>query len=137
MDKIIELLLHSASFLYNEYSCRFVDSQVSKSFGGDAVLVLATEKLRLRLISDRSQLFCDFTDTSSDLGAKCKWFSIGVVRKYLTCETEFFDELDVGNISFLQREFHNIEDMFYKSSLLETQKELHKLEVERAKRLFG
>ena len=136
MDEILEFLLHQASFLYKGYGCKFVDSEVSKSFG-NAFLDLITEKVRFRLIRDRGQLFGDFTDVTSPLDKKIKFFSIGVVRKYLTGEMEFFDELNANNATFLQKHFLNIEKLFDPSTLIETRKQLHKLEIERSKKLFG
>jgi hypothetical protein len=135
MDEILNFLLHQASFLYKEFGFRFVDSQVSKSFGGDAFLVLATEKLRFRLVRDRGQLFGDFQDAA--YSSKNEWFSIDIVRKRVTGEADYFPELNSDNAAFLRNHFGAIEKLFDKATLVETRKQLHKLETERARKLFG
>jgi len=135
MDDILEFLVRYGSFLYKDMSCRFVDSQVSSSFGGDAFLILATDKVRFRLVRDRGQLFGDFQEVSAV--PNDEWFSIDIVRKHLTGEPGYYSELNSENAVFLKEHFRSIENLFESSSLTETQKQLHKLEAERAKELFG
>lgn len=135
MDEILSFLLKHASFLYKELDFRFVDSSYSSSFGGDSFLVLANDKLRFRIIRDRSQIFGDFQ--SAVAIPKEKWFSIDIVRHRLTGESECPSELDAENVAFLQKGIKDVEALFEKSRLSATSKELHKLEVERAKKLFG
>ncbi len=135
MDEILLFLLNSASFLYKELGFRFADSRYSTSFGGDSWLVLNNEKIRLRIVRDRSQLFCDVQ--SIEPMPKSKWFSIDVVRHHLTGECECPSELNAGNVAFLRNRIHDIEKLFAKSNLPLTCRKLHELEAERAKNLFG
>ncbi|OWU65928.1 MAG: hypothetical protein CBB60_002165 [Armatimonadetes bacterium Cent15-Ar3] len=135
MDEILEFLLRHCSFLYKDLGCRFVDSQCSKSFGGDALLILASDKVRFRFVRDRGQLFADFQGPTA--GTDDEWFSIDIVRKHLTGESEYHSEMNPENIAFLKERFSEIEGLFQPSSLTATRKQLHKLEAERAKRLFG
>jgi hypothetical protein len=92
MDEILEFLLRHCSFLYKDLGFRFVDSQCSKSFGGDAFLILASDKVRFRFVRDRGQLFADFQEPTS--GAKAEWFSIDIVRKHLTGESDYKAEMN-------------------------------------------
>ena len=135
MDEILQYLLAHASFLYKEFGFRFVDSAVSDSFGGDAYLILANDKLRMRLVRDRDQLFADFQCSDSSGGKE--WFSIDIVRRFLTGEREYFAELDASNARFLRERLRGIEEAFDPVVFDATQRELHRLEKERSKFLFG
>jgi hypothetical protein len=135
MDEILAFLLNRASFLYKELGFRFVDSRYSTSFGGDSLLVLTNDKIRFRIVRDRSQLFGDFQSAAPM--PKDKWFSIDVVRHRLTGESECPSELDDENMSFLRNQIGEIEKLFVESNLASTCNELRKLEAERAKKLFG
>jgi len=135
MDEILEFLLKHGSFLYKEKGCKFVDSRCSNSFGGDALLVLASDKIRFRLVRDRSQLFADFQEV--DPLSDDEWFSIDIVRKHLTGELEYQSEMTPENAKFVRENFEEIESLFDPTCLTVTRKQLHKLEAERAKKLFG
>lgn len=135
MDEILEFLLRHCSFLYKDKGCRFVDSRSSKSFGGDAFLILASDKVRFRFVRDRGQLFADFQEPTSS--ADDEWFSIDIVRKQLTSEPDYYSEMNPENAAFLKKHFSEIEKLFESSSLAVTRKQLHKLEAERAKKFFG
>ncbi|MEK6216150.1 MAG: hypothetical protein N2B03_02900 [Boseongicola sp.] len=60
MDNCLAYLLAHLGFLYRDKGFRIVDSKHSPSFGGDGCLILESEILRLRLVSDRGQLLLDF-----------------------------------------------------------------------------
>lgn len=134
MDEILRFLLQHGSFLYKEFGFRFVDSQVSNAFGGDAFLILAKDTVRLRLVRDRGQLFADFQETPSN---GKEWFSIDIVRKYIAKEHEYFSELDSNNAKFLRERLPDIEAAFRPATFDKIRREFQKLEKERAKSLFG
>lgn len=135
MDEILEFILRHCSFLYKEFECRFVDSRCSKSSGGDAFLILASDRVRFRIVRDRGQLFADFQEpTSND---DDEWFSIDIVRKHLTGESDYHSEMTLDNVGFLKNYFGEVENLFKPSSFADTRKQFHKLEAERARALFG
>jgi hypothetical protein len=135
MDEILRFLLYHGSFLYNDLGLRFVDSRVSKSFGGDSWLILANDRVRFRMVRDRAQLFADFQMATS--AARDEWFSIDIVRKYLTTESGYCPELNSENAEFLRERWSDIEELFGENAITDTRKHLHRLEAERAKKMFG
>lgn len=135
MDEILRFLLYHGSFLYNDLGLRFVDSRVSKSFGGDSWLILANDRVRFRMVRDRAQLFADFQMATS--AARDEWFSIDIVRKYLTNESGYCPELSSENAEFLRERWSDIEELFGENAITDTRQHLHRLEVERAKKMFG
>jgi len=135
MDELLQFLLQHGSFLYKEYGCKFIDSRVSKSFGGDAYLILATDKVRFRMVRDRAQLFGDFQKPGST--AEDEAFSIDIIRMHITGEADYNTSLNTKNAMFVKDHFRNIENMFDSGSFLETRKQLNYLKAERAKKLFG
>lgn len=135
MDQILTFLLQHCQFLFTECGCRFADSHVSKSFGGDAWLILSAKNVRLRFVSDRGQLFLDF-QTVGDQGDK-SWYSCDIVRQLVTGEDRCPAQMDEGNAEFLKTYFARIEELFSAEKLPEVRRQLTKLEKLRSKRLFG
>jgi hypothetical protein len=135
MDKILSFLLSHCSFLYKRYHLTFTDSMVSDSFGGDGYLVLESRNLRLRITCDRGQLFLDFQPKPEH--RRRSWFSLDIVRKFLTSEEEYYSLLDSENATFLKSNYERIEEVFLPSNVEGSIRELRKLERMRAKHLFG
>jgi hypothetical protein len=134
MTEILRFLIDHARFLYAPGRYRFVDSGTSTSFGGDAFLTLASDALRIRLISDRGQLFADFQ--GADNGGSLDWYSIDVVRRLITGERPATAELSADYADFLERHLDEIERRFSKEGP-STVRALKELEKARAKELFG
>jgi len=133
MKEILTFLINNRDYLFNEYGFRFVDSMVSESFGGDSYVILENDSVRIRLVSDRNQLFLDFQPKIN-----CKeWYSIDMVNQYLTGEIKESAELDVHYEDFLSKEMADIINIFSGEECALTLIELKKLEKERAKRTFG
>ncbi len=132
MNELLTYLVSRLSFLYNEYDARFVDSRVR---GPDAMLVLETGNLRLRLVRDRSQLFVDFQ--SAENPREDYWFSFDMIRQLLTDEIVDSAEMDDEKAEFIYDHFSTIADAFSASKRNETEKKLRVYEHARAKRLFG
>jgi hypothetical protein len=135
MDELLQFLLQHGSFLYKECGCRFVDSRVSDSFGGDAFLILATDNVRVRLVRDRAQLFGDFQ--KPEASAEDEAFSIDIVRQHLTGEVDYDTFLNAKNASFVRSHFRSVERLFDQATFAETRRKLQRLKAERAKKLFG
>lgn len=135
MDEILIFLLNRGFFLYKELGFRFVDSRYSTSFGGDSFVVLTNDRVRFRIIRDRSQLFGDFQPVEQ-MG-KERWFSIDVVRHRVTGEGDCSSELNDGNVAFIRERISDIEEVFSSAHVSASLKELAKLEKRRAKEMFG
>ncbi len=134
MNEILEFLVKYCSFLYETNRFKFVDSLVSSSFG-NALLVLASDTLRLRFVRDRSQLFLDFQSIQQK--GKMHWHSIDVVRQLITGKKQQSAELTEDYAIFLRNHLDDIEQCFSKEKLTETVQALQKLKRVRAKELFG
>jgi len=91
---VVELLKYLAShlaFLFSPDGYRIVDSQVSSSFGGDAMIVLESLLVRLLLTWDRGQLLMTFQPTQ---GRPSEWFSPGLLQGLLVGERPRSEVLD-------------------------------------------
>lgn len=135
MDAILNFILTHLSFLYKEFKFVFVDSLVSDSFGGDAYLVLSSENLKLRFVSDRDQLFLEFQSKIAE--GKNSWHSIDVIKQLTTNEICDNAILDENHARFLKAKFPEIYRLFFSENAKETIIKLKKLEKERAKRMFA
>lgn len=136
MQEILEFIVAHCSFLWASGQYRIVESQVTRSFGGDAYLVISSNGLRLRFVRDRSQLFLDFQEGSP--GPKDEWYSIDLVRRLITGERQSTAELNEDYVGFLQDFFGEIESRFSDPDVLpNTKQQLHDLKRVRAKELFG
>ena len=77
MNLILAFIAAHMGYLWDGARYRITGSEVSTSNGGDALLLVESEELRLRFVRDRGQLFLDFQPSfSSPDGA---WFSIDLV----------------------------------------------------------
>ncbi len=135
MDEILKFILSYCSFLYQKYKFKFIDSEVSDSFG-NAFLTLTSETISIRFIRERGQLVLDF---QSNLLKKnyASWYSFEIVRQFITNEKEYYSIMNEDNAKFLENNFEKIKDIFSVSKVAETVKEFKKLEKKRAKKLFG
>lgn len=133
MDEILDFLREHGAFLCGE-GYEIEDSLVADSFG-DAYVVLQSDRLRLRLVRDRGQLFLDFQGLEREREAD--WFSIDIVRRWLTGVAQVSAELDEGSAVFLEERLADIESQFSGAHLSLTEKALRTLEGQRAKEVFG
>lgn len=132
MNQLLELLIKHFSFLYDEYECRFADSQV---YGPDAMLVLESGNLRLRFVRDRSQMFVDFQHKRRKLSNQ--WYSFGVVRQLVTSDVGGSEELDSEKAEYIRAHFLKIKAAFSSERLKVSERDLANFEQERGERLFG
>lgn len=132
MNEILKYILAYCSYLYNDYGFIFTDSEVASSFGGDALLIMESDTLKMRFISDRSQLFLDVSAVSKN----SEWYSIDLIRQMITGETDYFSLLDENNAKFLRNNIDKIIECFDKNNINNTTKELKKLKLIRNKKLF-
>jgi hypothetical protein len=78
--ELLRFLVTRFGYLFEPGRYRFVDSTSGRSFGGDAMVLLESETLRLRFTRDRSQLLLEFQPIQ---GRKNEWFSPGLLRGLL------------------------------------------------------
>jgi hypothetical protein len=134
MNQILLFILQHCMYLFSEYGFRFVDSLVSKSFGGDSYVVLERKELTLRFTLDRGQLFLDFRPTT---GSKTRWYSIDLVIQMISGKVESSAVLSDSHAAFLKNNFRAIVDAFSDEHRSTSIEKLKILEKARAKRMFS
>lgn len=90
MNKILKILIEYYSFLYTDYNFKFVDSEVTTQFGGNAGLILDNQKIKILFTCDRSELFVRIKYSNQK-----KWENIGYYKdKFLNKKnsSSFMDE---------------------------------------------
>lgn len=135
MASIIAFIAAHMGFLWDGARYRITSSEVATSNGGDAVLVVESEELRLRIVRDRGQLFLDFQPSFSSLDGE--WFSVDLLRRLQTGKREQTAELDERYAAFVQDNLQEIERSFSETEWPGTLTRLKKLKAKRAKELFG
>ena len=135
---MVELLKYLAShlaFLFSPDGYRIVDSQVSPSFGGDAMIVLESSLVRMRLTWDRAQLLMEFQPIN---GRPSEWFSPGLLHGLLTGERPSSEVLDRRWAKFLASGLPELERRLKDPDEAErTITELRQQARLRARELFG
>ena len=135
MTQILLFIATYMGYLWKNSRFRVAGSEVATSFGGDALLLVESEQVRLRFVSDRAQLFLDLQPASAD--GNDEWYSIDLVRRLLLGHREGSAVLDSSYADFLNQHLDEIEARFVGERWPETRAELKTLKVRRAKELFG
>ena len=125
----------SCTYLFLDNRFRFADSHVTQSFDGNCDITLQSQKMKIRLIRDRGQISMDFRAASGT--HEEDWYSIDIVRQMITGEKECSGLMDTENTLFLRQNIDAIENLFTDEALPMTRTEMRRLEMARAKRLFG
>lgn len=122
----------ACSYLREEHGFQIIESLWSESFGGDALVVLATEGLQVRFVRDRGQLFFDLRPDESD-----KWYSVDLVRALISGRKAFHAIMDEENAGFVRDHFQEIMQLFSPERVNDTTEELEELKRSRSRQLFG
>jgi hypothetical protein len=134
MIEILQFLIKFLAFLIVDGRYRFVNSMVSSSFGGDAFIVLESDKMRWRIVRDRTQMFAEFQSIKDD---EKNWYTTDLLQRLLTESHVKTAELSPEVAFFLGSRIIEIESMFEESCLKKTRRDLADLERIRAKERFG
>lgn len=135
MTLILAFIAAHMGFLWEGARYRITGSEVATSNGGDAMLLVESEGLRLRFVRDRGQLFLDVQSSAAKL--EDEWFSIDLIRRLRTGQREESAELDESYASFVREHLPEIEYQFNAEEWHLTLAKLKKLKAKRAKELFG
>lgn len=134
MELLLLFVAQHLGFLFEGGRYRFVDSR-AETPTGDAMLVLESPELRIRLTRDRSQLLMWFQPVQSE---HSQWFSPGLLRGLLTGERPKSEVLNESGARFLASALPVLEDRLNDPQLAsETVRELQHQANLRAKELFG
>lgn len=105
MTELLKFMASHLAFLFETGRYRIVDSRSGRP-AGDALVVLESATVRLRLVHDRSQIHLDIQPNPCGSG---DWYGIGVVRRWKAGDRPGLDDLDESSVAFLQRELDGIE----------------------------
>ncbi|MEH3088994.1 MAG: hypothetical protein PGN24_05080 [Microbacterium arborescens] len=101
----------------------------------DCVVVWASDRLSLRFVTDRGQLFLDVRPAPSTTARD--WSSIDLVRRLFTGERKRSSVLDADYAAFLREHMAEIEDRFSPDRWPATRAELAELRRIRSREMFG
>ncbi len=134
MTQILVFVATYMGFLWEGARFRIVDSEVSTANGGDALMVVESAALRMRLIQDRGQLFLDLEPL---MVGKSEWYSIDLVRRLFLGRREESAVLDGSYAEFVRDYLGEIEERFGPKVWDSTREDLRKLKIQRSKEMFG
>jgi hypothetical protein len=135
MNRILDFIVRFCSFLWIDARFRIIDSEATTSFGGNAFIVVASARLRLRFVADRDQLFLELQEV--DAVRPKEWYSIDLIRRLVTGNRESSAVLDESYAMFLKENMLEIESLFDGERMPDTRKRLQDLKRKRAKEMFG
>jgi hypothetical protein len=134
MVVILRFLAEYCGFLFSPDRFRFVDS-LAESASGDAMVVLESGTLRLRITHDRGQLLLEFQPIH---GKRSDWFSLGLLRGVLLGDRDGSEVLDPAWARFLSDSLGDLERTLADSDKAKHLIDQLKLQGRlRAKELFG
>ncbi|MFC9689140.1 hypothetical protein ACFTSF_11410 [Kribbella sp. NPDC056951] len=134
MTLILAFIATHMGFLWDQARFRIAGSEVTTYNGGDALLLVESDVVRLRFVRDRGQLLLDFQPAT---GGISEWFSVDLIRRLMLGQPESSGLLDEGYAAFIGQHLDAIEGRFRPERWAETHAELKALKVKRAKELFG
>lgn len=135
MTRILAFIVDYMGFLWSGARFKIVGSEVSTSNGGDALLLVESDLLRMRFVSDRTQLLLDLQPVGTS--ASKEWFSIDLVRRMFLGAREVSAVLDDSYAAFIQQYLGEIEESFSSENWPQTRSQLQTLKAKRAKEMFG
>lgn len=135
MEQILEFVVAHMGYLWRDARFRITGSEVTTSNGGNSIVVIESELLRMRLMTDRRQLFIDFQPVHT--GRPKEWYSVDIIRRFYRGERETSGVLDASYAGFVGDHLDEIESLFSPNQWEITREELIKLERKRSKEMFG
>ncbi|GAA2221930.1 hypothetical protein GCM10010413_12880 [Promicromonospora sukumoe] len=135
MDQILEFLAAHMSYLWRDARFRITDSDVTTSNGGNSTVVIESKILRIRLETDRRQLFLDFQPVRTNRPRD--WYSVEIVRRYFFGEPDVPSMVDASIAEFIGDNLDDIESRFSPEQWESTRESLKELERKRSKKMWG
>ncbi len=123
MTEILEFLVRYCAFLWSKGRYRITESEAAASFGGDAYLIVSSDKLRMRFVRDRGQLFLDFQEFAA--AGKEDWYSIDLLYRIVMGERRESSILNEEYAAFLREFLDKIESLFADGSVCLTSRSVY------------
>ncbi len=133
MAEILKALSDWLLFFFAEDRYRLVDSSVSRSMG-NASVTFVSDKLRWRLVRDRSQLFLD---CRPEKGHDDLWYSVDLFMRLFDDKAPESAVLTQEMSVWVEQKLPWIEEAFSEEKSQHTISDLKVLKRQRAKELFG
>lgn len=131
---IRDFLAEHLDFLSDE-GFREAGSEQTGHNGGDAWLVMESDRLRLRFVRDRGQLLLDLQPVAPT--SHREWFSVDLVRRLCRGRPERSAVLDEGYADFLREQLPDLVVRFAPDRWPRTREELVELKRVRSREMFG
>lgn len=135
MGQILEFVVAYMGYLWPEARFRITGSHVTTHSVNASTLTIESDLLRLRLETDRCQLFLDFQPVHTDRPKD--WYSVDIVRRFYRGKPEPSGLLDESFAAFVGEYLDDIEDHFSPDRWEETRTALKELERKRSKEMWG
>jgi len=134
MAELLRILADWLIFFFDDNRYRLVYSEVGSTYG-DALVELTSDRIRWRLVRDRSQvrLICQPVEGTYK---KWDWFSIDLLMRLITGSPPNSAMLTPEVAQWLSVHLTEIEERFANNRLPETIRELRHMERVRAKEIF-
>jgi hypothetical protein len=121
-------------FLWERARYRITSSSVSKSNGGSAILIVESEVLRLRFISDRRQLMLDMQPTFE---AAPSWCQADLVQRLLDNGGPRSGLLEESYAFWMKHHLSEIEDLFRRDAWEATYERVLAIQRVREREMWG
>lgn len=132
-----EISLFHSHFL-DDLGFRKVEEMYDVESFGDSTVILESDKLQVRFIRDRGQVFADISSSLDPTS----WWDLALVAELTgtTIESEKSTQSScslVQLVSFITRNYQTIVRLFTEDDFLRTRQELERLEKQRMGRMFN
>lgn len=135
MVELLKVLAEWLSFFFVENRYRLVYSEVGTTYG-DALVEFASDRLRWRLIRDRSQILLNCRPARGKY-KDWEWFSTDLLIRLITGRRVESAVLTEEMARWFYANLSDIEERFAADRLEQTVRDLKQLTRVRAKELFG
>lgn len=134
MTQILAFIASHMGFLWVKARFRITGSEATTINGGNALLFIESDILRMRFMCDRGELFLDFQPVES---RETEWFSVDITQRFFRNPKDSGGLLSKDSVDFVCQNLNAIEERFSANRWPEVRVELKKLEAKRAKERFG
>ena len=135
MTELLKYIISYCTDLYEKFGFKIVDSVATSSFGGNGMVILESDEIKLKFIRDREQMFLDFLSKYDT--KKNNWYSLDLIRQLLTNEQKCHSLLNKDNGHFLKNNIARIIEIYKKPNAIATLQSLAILEKKRTKKMWG
>lgn len=141
MHQILAFLVMHMPYLWDGARFRITDSMATTHNAGDSLLVVASDSLVLRFVSDRAQLLLDLRPRA-ELAERPSgrergdWWSVDLVRRLLTGERQVTVLLGEDHAVFLREHLDEIEAAFGSERWDETRRGLVAVRQQRSDEMW-